>query len=222
MKRITNVTNDNAMQETMNNIERKLKEMLKDKDNFLSNLYVGLQKDSTEPIVKDALNELDGIEKYMYIRIKEDNDIAHCKVKEKVLTDMNISIEDAWEHAHHNTDAEALIVSIRKKMAEMIGMEFDDDTEEAAPMYIITNNSNIRGSSAILNKKMLKEFAKKMNVDKLIVLPSSVHEMLLIPFNNLVAENFDIDELNSMVSSVNATEVAPKERLTDIAYILEV
>ena len=222
MQNMNTATVNAAQENMMNTIEKKVKEMLMNKENFLSNIFVGVQQNSTDPIVKDYCDDFDGIEKYIYVRVEQDNSVAHCKITEAILNDIDLSIDDAWKYAHHNTEEETLLVNLREKMKEMLGLEFDEDTEEPAPIYIVTNKSNIRGASAILNKKLIKAFAKKMNVDKLIVLPSSIHEMLIIPYNEFAENNFCMEDMNDMVSVINATEVTPKERLTSRAYLIEV
>ena len=49
------------------------------------------------------------------------------------------------------------------------------------------------------------------------MLPSSIHEMLILPYN----ESINMDDLSFMVADVNATQVEPEERLTDRAYLIE-
>ena len=46
------------------------------------------------------------------------------------------------------------------------------------------------------------------------ILPSSIHEMLILPDDGQV----DAEMLKDMVKEVNATQVAPEERLTDDVY----
>lgn len=48
------------------------------------------------------------------------------------------------------------------------------------------------------------------------MLPSSVHEMLLVPYT----EEISLDDFSAMVTEINGAEVAPEERLTDRAYIV--
>ena len=60
------------------------------------------------------------------------------------------------------------------------------------------------------------EFGQQHNTDKIVVLPSYIHEMLLIPYT----EDMDIDTFSEMVEEVNNAEVEPIERLTDRAYII--
>ena len=64
---------------------------------------------------------------------------------------------------------------------------------------------------------MLKEFGKKHNIKKLVVLPSSIHEMLIMPYN----DSINMNDLSFMVADVNANQVEPEERLTDRAYLIE-
>lgn len=93
------------------------------------------------------------------------------------------------------------------------------DTIPMIPMYIITNRIKHKGASAILNKKMLKEFGEKFHSDKVIVLPSSIHECILMP-GTMIKNEYDLPYLTEMVSEVNCTDVAPHEQLSDRAYVL--
>ena len=47
-----------------------------------------------------------------------------------------------------------------------------------------------RGASAVLNREAVKVFAEIENVKRIIVIPSSIHEMILIP----CYENEDVEE----------------------------
>ena len=84
-------------------------------------------------------------------------------------------------------------------------------------LYVVTNRAKYRGASAILDKTVLKEFGKKHNIKKLVVLPSSIHEMLIMPYN----DSINMNDLSFMVADVNANQVEPEERLTDRAYLIE-
>lgn len=72
------------------------------------------------------------------------------------------------------------------------------------------------GAAAILNRKALEKFGKERGIEKLVVLPSSVHEMILLPYE----EEMDMWEMSEMVKQVNFSEVEPTERLTDRAYLV--
>lgn len=82
-----------------------------------------------------------------------------------------------------------------------------------SPMWVATNESNFHGASVMAYPDFMEQAAKKLN-DSFYLLPSSMHEVLLVPDSfNLKAQ-----ELKEMVTVINASEVSPEERLTDNAY----
>ena len=70
---------------------------------------------------------------------------------------------------------------------------------------------------AILDRRALKTFAKEHGVDELVVLPSSVHEMLILTYQG----DMNLDDLSDIVKEVNAVQVKPEERLTDRVYLIK-
>ncbi|MCR5475620.1 MAG: DUF5688 family protein [Lachnospiraceae bacterium] len=190
--------------------------VLYDKDYILNSLYIGLQKDSTEDIVKRSC-DLEGIESYLYIRGDSNrNGSFSIKVSKNILEHANISEVEAWNAAEKNTFAETTIESMAKVLADMLGYDYSEDMDNDTPFFVISNKSKIKGASSILNKQALAEFGRRYQTDRVVVLGSSIHEMLLVPYT----EEVDLDAFSQMVGDVNATEVDPTERLTDRAYII--
>ena len=190
---------------------------LNDGNFVLKNIFVGLQKTSSENIVKKE-TEFDEIESYMYINlIKNGQDSATTKVTAELIENAGISEDEAWIAAKENTYADTIIVSLLKVMCLNVNMSYFEEMEDM-PIYILTNKSKIKGASAILNRKVLKELADKYCTDKIIAMPSSIHEFLVIPYK----EQYDIDKLSEMVKEVNLIEVNPIEQLADKAYLITV
>jgi len=80
-------------------------------------------------------------------------------------------------------------------------------------MYVLTNESGLHGAACILYKRPLSLFGKKINRD-FYVLPSSVHEVIIVPkFSDLRKE-----DLSCMVRDINKTGVSPEEVLSDNVY----
>ena len=133
---------------------------------------------------------------------------------------IKISKDEAWKIAESNTFAKTEIVSLMEKLSEMMGQEMEEIEEmEGIPtQYVVTNTMNYRGTSAILDMKALKKFVQRLDVKRFFVLPSSIHEMIVIPDDG----KSNIEELSRMVQEVNQTQVEPEERLTDRAYIIEI
>ncbi|MBE5958464.1 MAG: hypothetical protein E7254_06335 [Lachnospiraceae bacterium] len=81
-------------------------------------------------------------------------------------------------------------------------------------MYVLTNVYRLNGAVAMLYDGVLREFANKQQKD-IIILPSSVHEVIIIPIeNNMTPKEFD-----SIINEVNNEEVIPEEILSDHAYM---
>lgn len=114
---------------------------------------------------------------------------------------------------------------IREVMAQRFGQESSKDNAlfeevEAAMckepdivMYMLSNRERIFGASALLYSKSLKSLTQRLNKN-LIILPSSVHEVLLIPDDGITERDFFKD----MVREVNDTQVEPEERLSYNVY----
>lgn len=100
-------------------------------------------------------------------------------------------------------------------MADLMGADYDASFPKST-IHVITTTTKTKGASAILNREALRNFAKHYRTRELIVLPSSKHEMLIIPFDG----SMKLEDMSAMVKEVNATEVDPKDRLTDRAYLL--
>ena len=60
---------------------------------------------------------------------------------------------------------------------------------------------------------LMRKLALRMNTDFYII-PSSVHELILIP----VAEDITRDDLDDMIKSINSTEIS-KEEVSQIPLI---
>jgi len=86
--------------------------------------------------------------------------------------------------------------------------------QETMPMYVISNRKNLFGASAILYSDYLEEWADELESD-LFVIPSSVHELLVMPAFGMYSE----DEISQMIREINQTQVAREEILSDHVYI---
>lgn len=96
----------------------------------------------------------------------------------------------------------------------LTGVDCDDFVpQEACPMYVLSNEHKLNGSVCILYQNLLKTFAEQLGSD-LYILPSSIHEVLIIP---ACGKNSG-QELTDMVREVNATQVAREEILSDHVY----
>lgn len=81
-------------------------------------------------------------------------------------------------------------------------------------MVILTNSRKTYGACSILYPEVLERMAERMGGDFYLI-PSSVHEFLLLPREQERGE----EELKEMISEVNRTELSPEEVLSDHLYL---
>lgn len=81
------------------------------------------------------------------------------------------------------------------------------------PLLVLTNERRYLGASCILYRGLLKRFAGELG-NNFYILPSSIHEVILLPENRVKnAEN-----LIRVVMEVNRTQLAPEEVLSGAVY----
>ena len=84
---------------------------------------------------------------------------------------------------------------------------------EHIPMYLLTNSLKIYGATVILYEGLLEQICQKLN-SSFVVIPSSVHEVLIVPVQN----KKELQTYSNMVIEVNATQLPKDEILSNHAY----
>lgn len=87
------------------------------------------------------------------------------------------------------------------------------DRDAAPPLYVLTNETQIYGAACMLYPSLLADFAESIGKD-LYILPSSIHEVLLLPTDVRCADK----ELCALVRSVNSEQLPPAQQLSDTIY----
>lgn len=82
--------------------------------------------------------------------------------------------------------------------------------------YVLTNLKKVFGAVELLDGSTLKGIGDELGGD-FIVLPSSLHESIIIPADGSVS----YQELADMVTEINRNEVSIVERLSDHVYLYE-
>ena len=173
---------------------------LMNRETILSHIYIGIQKKSGEKIEKQPC-EFEGLEKYLYVKHSTKGRHYSLKLSQQIMGAINLSSDEAWHYAEKNTFAvgETQIQNVASMLSGMgyISDEVAEAESDFPQLYVVTNQAKYRGASAVL--------------------PSSIHEMLVMPYN----ESINMDDLSFMVVDVNANKVEPEERLADRAYMIE-
>lgn len=112
-------------------------------------------------------------------------------------------------------DGEPLFVDMATLLQEVMpdGINPFEGEDVDVEMYVLTNQKRAFGAVEILNGNTLQNISEKL-ADDFIVLPSSVHEIIIIPSNKAP----EYSELEHMVCEVNMTQVDVEERLSNHVY----
>lgn len=126
----------------------------------------------------------------------------------------NCSADQLLKMAKVNTPRIYPAVTIR--MEDMLfGPAANQVPDGLSPsLHILTNERGLFGAACMLYEDAVADFADRMESD-VIILPSSIHEVLLLPDR----KSFDYDSLCEIVKSVNSTAVSREDFLSDSLYL---
>lgn len=141
---------------------------------------------------------------------KELFDLATVNTRKIFAPEVKTMDEVMREILKEQTFGEALEEVTGRELDEIFGLT---EPAEKCPMYVLSNVQKLNGACAILYDDVLKNIAKMVGSD-LWILPSSIHETLLIPHE--VGQSFE--ELKKMVQEVNETTLEACDILSDHPY----
>lgn len=196
---------------------------LTDPSFILENIRIGIQKESDEKnLVKRTVDaDFPGMEQYLYLSGSRpvSQGIWSMKLSPELVESVHISDELVWEIAKKHTLEATTIKPMSEVLAEIAGADFKTGFNDMAPyeMYVISNREKYKGAAGIINHELLESLAKQHACKSLCVLPSSIHEAILVPLHD---ESYSMEDFNAMVKKVNETQVSPEEQLVDRAYVI--
>ena len=134
------------------------------------------------------------------------------------LDNWGVSERDLMECAMENTPRlfPSEIIPMENVLGDLlqeIPEEMRQDIMQKVSMKILTNSRKTYGACSLLYPGVLERMAEQLNGDFYLI-PSSVHEFLLLPKEQDRGE----DELREMILEVNRTEISPEEVLSDHLY----
>lgn len=157
------------------------------------------------------------------IVVQEDgNGVATTLVTNEILNEWGVSIEELHRVAMANTE-ECCGVSytpmsdIIREQAHLAGVS-DEEIDmmlacDILPMTILSTKNHIDGAIALMYAQR-SELFEMIGTDSFYVLPSSRHEVILIP----KTEDDIVDDLRYMVSSTNCEAVSRIDFLSNSVY----
>ena len=147
-----------------------------------------------------------GIEVYFRGVLEKDEDNF-------VTFQVNNGIMKKWGKDIDDLITEADNEFVLNELPQMLGFVPSD---EDAKVYVLTNNSMVHGAGLIFLAEVQKQIFEK--VGTYFVIPSSIHEVLIIPSEYSDERKKTFDE---MVVSVNHDVVSEREQLHDEVWFFD-
>lgn len=160
----------------------------------------------------------------------DENGIGTIRITNDHLKFWNTSQKELQQYAVRNTKRlfPPVIRSMEEVIKSMLSDDYFEDNDLSEDLYqdilgkqytdrhrmfILSNPKGINGATCLLYDNVLKKFSDRLQSD-LFILPSSIHEIILIPYEKTIAR----EALAAMVKDVNHTQVASDEVLSDRVY----
>lgn len=184
------------------------------RDNILKTAKVCLRRAGSGKETDVVKPFAQGIEKYIRVDascVQEDSSFvladAVCKVT-------GVTLEEAWLAAEANVAADVNIMSIMDVLKEKGLLPADMEIEDPVPMLVVTNAATSFGAGVITSRRVVKRISQMLGETNLVLIPSSVHEILALPAYMSFGSN-----LSDLVKEINGSDVAEEEQLSDNAYL---
>lgn len=149
-----------------------------------------------------------------YIRLPNQTGDYTMKVSKRLFELWKVSKEEfllTVGENMRNDDYE--IMDMEEFFENALGLEDENSEKQYGKMAILTNHQRYLGAMGMLDKSLLSEYAERMD-GNLMILPSSIHETLLIRDD----ESVPVEMLNEMIMQINESCVDETEILSDHAY----
>lgn len=184
-------------------------------------VYKLINTDKNKELLKDVphINYHDLSIVFQFLLAEETLGSATILVHNAHLKIWNISEKDLFDIACINTPRlhKYEINNIKDVIYELMSMDgmmdcgLEQDT--IIPMYVLSNKNRIHGAACMLYPDLIKDFSTAVNKN-LFIIPSSIHEVLLLPVDDMA----DSDHIKDMVKEVNSTQLEVEEILSDSLY----
>ncbi len=193
------------------------------KEGIKNKIYVKVVNTrSNQERLKDlvSLSVDGGFSLTVYIDMDTPKKDAMIQITKELASRMDFEAREIIQTAMRNTVMEypAELVEMKKVMMDMSGLRklqpgdnlLGDNRSpvDDLSMLVLSNSDKFFGATALFYPEIKAQIAD-VTGGSYYVLPSSVHELIVLPDNG----SFDERELARMVQSVNSCEVSPEEQL---------
>lgn len=192
--------------------------MLRSKESILENVKYLLANKKWSEAELDSYPHKDYLDLVVLYEVRNKNASMSMKITNDIMRNFGITLEELDKAASNNRDNYVVqdIFSMVVSLMPISAQEIEEMRRAQAgglQMYVLTNVQKVKGASALLYPELIEYTAQKENSD-LIVIPSSIHEILMVK-----ASGMDKDDISQIVQEANSQQVDEQERLSDHVYL---
>ena len=162
----------------------------------------------------------------------ETGEIATSLVKNRQLEIWGVDVKQLHRDAFQNAKKETIFYPLGSWLALLnekgmleLRKQFPHIEEikeiRDADMYVLHNRNGLYGASALFCQNVCDKIADLLKCNFYLI-PSSIHEWILVPEREWQGREDSLHELSEMVRTVNREQVDPEEVLSDHAYYYDI
>lgn len=184
--------------------------MLTDPDYVRDHVYLAVQRQSKELLVKQKYLNIELIMRVM-LDLGEQAGTGSVKVTPGLVEQLGIAEDELWKCASANSHAGSNI----RSMAEVLGLP-DIDGEQS--LYVATTGQLTGGASVLYFPEIFHAFCEDHGEEACYMLPSSTEEILVLRETALDNGRLTVNDLVRMVETINEDQVDPILQLEPAVY----
>lgn len=184
--------------------------MLTDPDYVRDHVYLAVQRQSKELLVKQKYLNIELIMRVM-LDLGEQAGTGSVKVTPGLVEQLGIAEDELWKCASANSHVGSNI----RSMAEVLGLP---DTDGEQSLYVATTGQLTGGASVLYFPEIFHAFCEDHGEEACYMLPSSTEEILVLRETALDNGRLTVNDLVRMVETINEDQVDPILQLEPAVY----
>lgn len=159
--------------------------------------------------VKAAVKGMDGLTVAFLLDMQNG---SHMLFPKASMYAYGMTLQEIFDHVNHTNYGFRFA-----PMADFLGFSGEEDPTHDI-FHVLTNEKGCYGAAAITNPIVLQQL-KSYFKRSFYILPSSIHEVLLMPIDTI--PDITPDELATLVQGINQSIVEEKDWLSDHVYLFD-
>lgn len=162
--------------------------------------------------------DIPGTDLACIVKVQRDYNLSSHVVTDEDLQTAKLTDEELFELAYPSISPEHFYIRpieqvISGNNREGLTADITSDIPHHT-IYVVSNEEGLDGASILANPSAMQSIQSRFGGSELMVIPSSVHEILIIRMEDIP----DVQAMNQIIQEINQKEVREEDRLADHAF----